>query len=80
MYSIQGDAVRKLYVSEPSAEYRESIYADVVLAFLADSVDNGIAEGPFEEFIQRSIVGNYFEKSRIAKVQRVEGCFYASYL
>ena len=80
IYKVQKGEDGKLSVIEPRPDQKESLYTEVVLALIAHSVDNGISEGPFEEFIERSIGGNDFQKCRIGSVKRVGNVFYALYL
>lgn len=79
IYSIQRDASGKLFVMEPPAEYWDDLYTDAILAFLAFSVDNNVAEGPLEDFLLKSIGGNDFEKCRVGKIQKTKDGFYALY-
>ncbi|MGB2600950.1 MAG: hypothetical protein WBD00_04305 [Candidatus Omnitrophota bacterium] len=79
LYSIQKEADGRLSVLEPPAAYQDDLYTEVVLAFLGHSVDNGVGEGPFEEFMQNALGGIDFEKCRIGHVKRIGDTFCALY-
>jgi hypothetical protein len=79
LYSIRREADGRLSVLEPPAEYRDDLHTEVVLAFLGHSIDNGVGEGPFEEFMKRSLGGIDFEKCRIGHVKRIGDTFCALY-
>ena len=79
LYSIRREADGRLSVLEPPAEYRDDLHTEVVLAFLGHSVDNGVGEGPFEEFMQKALGGIDFEKCRIGHVKRIGDTFCALY-
>ncbi len=79
LYALERDASGKLTITEPPMRYRDRLYTEVILAFLAHSVDNDIGDGPFEEFMEKVSVGMDLEKCPIGHVKRIGGAYHALY-
>ncbi|NQT32980.1 MAG: hypothetical protein HQ594_04840 [Candidatus Omnitrophica bacterium] len=80
LYRITKSGSGELTIESPQKQELEAdVHTEAALAFLAHSVDKGIAEGPLESFIENSISGGDFQSSRIGYVQRIGDAYYALY-
>ena len=79
LYALERDAAGKLTITEPPAQYKDRLYTEVVLAFLAHSVDNDVGDGPFEAFMEKISGGMDLEKCRIGHVKRIGSAYHALY-